>query len=45
MPRGMGDIAGSWGNDVCGQLSLWDIPVEVCLEFSTEVWAGDRFAA
>lgn len=35
--EGWGDIAGLWGNDVRGQLSLWHIPVEICLEFSTEV--------
>lgn len=41
-----GDTAGFlWGDYVCGQLSLWDIPVKICLEFRTEVWARGRFAA
>lgn len=40
-----GGVAGWWDGDVCGQLSLWDIPVEMCLEFRTEVWASNRFAA
>lgn len=38
-----GDIAGLWGDDVSGQLSLWDNPMEIWLEFRTKVWAGDRF--
>lgn len=43
--EGWGNITCLWGDDVCGQLNLWHIPMEMCLQFGTVIWARDRFAA